>query len=307
MSDAATSAGLEAEYLKCKKNGFPHPPEVEEQLDIMRGIREEVPKLRDRVAKLDDLYKSLAEAEDKYGASFNHMREKPMMHHQMGNIYKIYGDAKTQVAAKRFQMQALFHEIREEWKDMEVDLENIREKQDLANRNISDMTYFNKKGLYAQGKEKEQQYKMSSTELISLIHDLRMKKEKFIPQYLMRLASAEAEFYAFAAQIAQEVQRQLQNIGPVQPVLFEGVPGYDVTTSFDSEAPSLPPQVPQHIPQSNALPMARAMYDFNAQEPTELSFRAGDVLEIHSQQGDWWQAKLNGKLGLVPSNYIQMI
>ncbi|KAF2071933.1 hypothetical protein CYY_006748 [Polysphondylium violaceum] len=52
---------------------------------------------------------------------------------------------------------------------------------------------------------------------------------------------------------------------------------------------------------------ARALYDFEAMESTELSFKTGDTLTLFKQNGDWYDADLNGKKGLVPANYLEML
>ncbi|KAF2145080.1 uncharacterized protein K452DRAFT_324848 [Aplosporella prunicola CBS 121167] len=54
---------------------------------------------------------------------------------------------------------------------------------------------------------------------------------------------------------------------------------------------------------------SRAMYMYQAQIPEELSFAKGDILAITREQDDgWWEAEVAGKpgrVGLVPSNYLQ--
>ncbi|KAF8143533.1 hypothetical protein K438DRAFT_1736406 [Mycena galopus ATCC 62051] len=59
-------------------------------------------------------------------------------------------------------------------------------------------------------------------------------------------------------------------------------------------------------------PMLRARalhaYKGSPDDPKELSFEKGEVLEIEDQEGKWWQAKkLDGKFGIVPSNYLVRI
>jgi len=54
-------------------------------------------------------------------------------------------------------------------------------------------------------------------------------------------------------------------------------------------------------------PKAKAVYDFNAQEANELPFKIGDIITIVAQKGDWWEGELNGKRGLLPSNYVELI
>ncbi|OJD40025.1 cell division control protein [Diplodia corticola] len=54
---------------------------------------------------------------------------------------------------------------------------------------------------------------------------------------------------------------------------------------------------------------SRALYMYQAQIPEELTFNKGDVLAITREQDDgWWEAEVlskPGRLGLVPSNYLQ--
>ena len=67
------------------------------------------------------------------------------------------------------------------------------------------------------------------------------------------------------------------------------------------------PPPPRNQPQRQ--PQARALYVFEAQDSSELSFNVGDVITlINAQEGqDWWTGELNGYQGLIPSNYVQRI
>jgi hypothetical protein len=59
-------------------------------------------------------------------------------------------------------------------------------------------------------------------------------------------------------------------------------------------------------PLPQAKPQAKALWDFNGSNHDELSFRAGDFIIIHDKTGDWWKGELNGKIGVLPGNYVQL-
>ncbi|KAI0003854.1 hypothetical protein BJV74DRAFT_764106 [Russula compacta] len=55
---------------------------------------------------------------------------------------------------------------------------------------------------------------------------------------------------------------------------------------------------------------AKALYAYTASpdDPSEISFSKGEVLDIIDKNGKWWQArKEDGTLGIAPSNYLQII
>jgi hypothetical protein len=66
----------------------------------------------------------------------------------------------------------------------------------------------------------------------------------------------------------------------------------------------------QYTPDGRAiLHYARALYVYQAAIPEELGFAKGDYLAVLRHQDDgWWEAEVhggNGRVGLVPSNYLQ--
>ena len=50
-----------------------------------------------------------------------------------------------------------------------------------------------------------------------------------------------------------------------------------------------------------------ALYDFQSTTPETISFTKDTVINILEKSGDWWLGEFNGKIGLLPFNYVQSI
>jgi len=51
---------------------------------------------------------------------------------------------------------------------------------------------------------------------------------------------------------------------------------------------------------------AKATDDFQPSDERELGFKAGDYIRILAKdQNGWWSGELNGRLGFVPSTYLE--
>jgi len=53
---------------------------------------------------------------------------------------------------------------------------------------------------------------------------------------------------------------------------------------------------------------AKALYDYDAENPDDLSFKEGDTLIVldQSDPSGWWEGELNGKSGFFPSNFVEL-
>lgn len=57
-----------------------------------------------------------------------------------------------------------------------------------------------------------------------------------------------------------------------------------------------------------AGPRCKALYDYDAADADELSFKADMIIEIINKDNPgWWQGNIGGRIGLFPSNYVEMI
>eukprot|EP01137_Pigoraptor_chileana_P027899 Opistho-2@11102 len=75
-------------------------------------------------------------------------------------------------------------------------------------------------------------------------------------------------------------------------------------------SPSSAPRAAKPPPASKPnVPRCKALYDYEASDVDELSFKAGDIIQIVNKDNEgWWQGKIGtGKAGLFPSNYVEMM
>ncbi|MFH4977963.1 hypothetical protein AB6A40_004672 [Gnathostoma spinigerum] len=77
-------------------------------------------------------------------------------------------------------------------------------------------------------------------------------------------------------------------------------PNASLTTATSAAAtPSAPPP---------RKPMAKALYDFEAQNEGELELKEGDIVDLVSQiDENWYQGTLRGQSGFFPVNYVQVL
>ena len=52
---------------------------------------------------------------------------------------------------------------------------------------------------------------------------------------------------------------------------------------------------------------ASALYNYDAQEPSELTLREGDTVRILQKSGEWWFGSVDGREGYFPSNYVELV
>ncbi|KAI3382023.1 hypothetical protein SNEBB_002717 [Seison nebaliae] len=75
--------------------------------------------------------------------------------------------------------------------------------------------------------------------------------------------------------------------------------------------PSAPKESPFHIPNmqntKNEVPHAEALYDFEAENSTELSFRSGDIINLVTKIDDnWFEGECKGRKGYLPITYVEV-
>ncbi|EDQ91894.1 uncharacterized protein MONBRDRAFT_31331 [Monosiga brevicollis MX1] len=87
-------------------------------------------------------------------------------------------------------------------------------------------------------------------------------------------------------------------------------PSQRATSAAPKATRAAPPPVRRKPPPAPkpSLPQARVLYDYEAQDADELHIRYGDIVSIVKKDpSGWWQAKLKGREGLIPANYVEEI
>lgn len=55
-------------------------------------------------------------------------------------------------------------------------------------------------------------------------------------------------------------------------------------------------------------PCCQALFDFDAENPGELGFKEGDIIVLNQKIDDnWFQGTINGKTGMFPITYVQIL
>jgi len=91
------------------------------------------------------------------------------------------------------------------------------------------------------------------------------------------------------------------------------IPSPSLEPAVEYDRPPAPPSGPparRNTQQPPSMQKAKALWAYNdiGSEPNDLSFRAGDIIEIAAETNeDWWTGRFNGKQGLFPSNYVEKI
>ncbi|KAG0066675.1 HOG (high osmolarity glycerol) pathway protein [Linnemannia elongata] len=91
---------------------------------------------------------------------------------------------------------------------------------------------------------------------------------------------------------------------PPEPVYEESDIEEDYDEDFDTRGENEDDDDEEDCTQGQA----RGLYDFDAENESELSFKEGDIVWIHYRQfPGWFLGEKEGKSGLVPENYVQLL
>lgn len=60
----------------------------------------------------------------------------------------------------------------------------------------------------------------------------------------------------------------------------------------------------------DSLPQAMTLYNFRAEMRGDLEFRKGQVILVMTRtdsQNDWWEGRIEDRVGIFPANYVKML
>eukprot|EP01113_Clastostelium_recurvatum_P032362 TRINITY_DN414_c0_g1_i1.p1 TRINITY_DN414_c0_g1~~TRINITY_DN414_c0_g1_i1.p1 ORF type:complete len:358 (-),score=93.74 TRINITY_DN414_c0_g1_i1:42-1115(-) len=190
-------------------------------------------------------------------------------------------------------------------------------------------------------------YESLLAELMHDIPALYADRALFFEPIVAAMAKSHATFYANSARNVSSVVPMVAHInesgatnhprtitavensamarGPRASLASTSGPSSTTSTTTTSRPASVytPPVVPMGAPAPAAAapvslqkatfvptptyPRIQGLYDFKAEDPRELTFSKGDVLELIREDGEWYEAQIGGRRGLIPSNYVQKI
>lgn len=324
---------------KGKTSGFHHPEPMNEHLVLHKNQRNEITKLEDKMAGMCKRHKDLSEHEDKTGQEFVAQSAHESQLPKLGQVLKLYGESQIALSSLRFQFLAVLEGAKDEWKAMDsVELKALNHRIDNCNRSLCTWQYHQSSKDEQKAKDEDIRYQSMCNEIVQLVQELRMKKEALEPQLCLRILQAQVLFFRQATSLMEKSELDIRTLGPVTPVQFtgfsmppsvQGVSTLEKATQANQEyspaptqqgyaaqpgyaqqpGPGLAPPTPAYsaVPPPAFQGRARALYPFVKQNPPELSFNPGDILNLITTDGQWWMAELNGQQGLIPFNYVERI
>lgn len=96
---------------------------------------------------------------------------------------------------------------------------------------------------------------------------------------------------------------------PTAPPLTPSASSVPAPPPFGASVPAAPPMGAPSAPVDSGEKFARALYAFESEESDDLPFQAGDMIKLTAcdEADEWWQGELNGRAGMFPANYVELV
>ncbi|KAJ3822569.1 SH3 domain-containing protein [Lentinula raphanica] len=119
--------------------------------------------------------------------------------------------------------------------------------------------------------------------------------------------------HQIAPNVGREILDRLPNAGPSIPdpvtALSEQASNIHISGS-SSPPPPVAYGTRDYPPTPVSVVKAKALWGYNegGEDPQDLSFRAGDIIEIVQETNpDWWTGRFKGREGLFPATYVEKL
>lgn len=126
-----------------------------------------------------------------------------------------------------------------------------------------------------------------------------------VSKYATKAQEAKADAAAGRASISEEAPPPPYSADLKSPTLSQG--SWNSAAKAKGAAPPPPKPKPSRLSGMPAAETCVALYDFEAQSEGDLSFIAGDTVEIVTRtqnENEWWTGKVRGRMGQFPGTYI---
>jgi len=158
---------------------------------------------------------------------------------------------------------------------------------------------------------------LASTGLTTGVAKRPMQPTMGTPQMTSRSAAVGQKMSAMSVTTTPQIAAVNQStaVAPgtastVRPATSESVTSSVISGKQDESGGTLTGVQVDVAPEAVYGYKALAMYSYTASvdDPNELSFGKGEMMDIVDNQGKWWQArKADGSIGIVPSNYMKLV
>jgi len=163
-------------------------------------------------------------------------------------------------------------------------------------------------------KAKQEQYQALNTELMEDFDALFEDRTNVLDPALATYAKSTCDFFTEASKISEKTKNLASSYNRAavhdhpRVITSADQSSQPSVGSLKTASPTISPKSSESLP---SLPSkqkkAKAVFDFAASDASELGFKTGDIVIIHSTEGEWWTGELNGQRGLLPANYVQLI
>lgn len=160
------------------------------------------------------------------------------------------------------------------------------------------------------GEKFEESFNLASQGMFNLLeNDVEQVSQ------LCALMEAFSDYYQQCAETLAQLTDRLQDLrheasaktrGSFEPKKLPDLDPTPLDATSPIPSPMRSPAAPS--PPAQKRPCCQALYDFSAENPGELEFKEGDKIDLIRQiDANWFEGSINGKSGLFPVNYVDVL